>query len=549
MCFSMRTVQVMKKRNKLVWLFLLLFTFSFASSQTTQPFPPTTPDALFPQRIIVPPQFRGLIDTNLTLNLPQGFSISVFAIGSLGKPRFLEFDTNGVLHVADMYNRAIIAMPDNNLDGVADRMTVVATQIDSAHSLAFHNGDLYVPEPTGVLRFRDLNRDGVYETVEPFITGIHSTGVYNHFTRTILFDEKEGFIYLSIGASCNACREENSERASILRFNLDGSGRKIFATGIRNALGLAIEPATHRLWAANADRDNQGDEIPEEIITTVREGGFYGWPLAYGHRQWVDFNRAPEYQAMLPIAHDDSVKVALMEIAEAYLPAHITPMAILFYQRTQFSEPYRSSAFIALHGSSRGGRAIGRGYKVIRMWKDGATGRWNTTDFITGFLTDSINYKFFGRPCGLTQDAEGNLYLSSDRGIAAVYKISYDRSLVGVGNEPSLPQEIALSVYPNPLSASTTIRFRFSSFDFSTNDERFHVEENGSSMNTKQGSQFSLKILDLLGREVNDLNDRIRLNELLQEIQLDARSLKAGMYLIQLRTPHRTLIKKLFIAR
>src|SRR5207244_13321312 len=139
------------------------------------------------------------------------------------------------------------AWPENDQDGIADTALVVTPPVDTAHSLAFYNDTLYVAEPSRVRKFIDTDHDGYYETEQPFITGIGASGVYNHFTRTIVIDTIAKYIYLSVGASCNVCREQDSERAAILRFNLDGTGRSVYASGLRNALGLAVNPSDGRL--------------------------------------------------------------------------------------------------------------------------------------------------------------------------------------------------------------------------------------------------------------------------------------------------------------
>ena len=333
------------------------------------------------KKVIVPPQFQPLFDTNRTVNIDNHFNLSLYYIGNLKRPRFMAMGPNNVLYVADMNGNRIFALKDTNNDGVADTAVACTPSVDTAHSLAFYRQYLYVAEPSRVRRFEDVDGDGFYETETPFISGIGSTGPYNHFTRTIYIDTIEGYIYLGVGASCNACRESDSERASVLRFNLDGTGRMVFASGLRNALGITKGPFGD-IWVTNADRDYLGDEIPPEIITRIHQGGFYGWPFAYKDHQWIDFSTGAEYQAMLPITSSDSLKVAGMDLADVYLPAHTTPMEILNYENgyTIFGKP---TFLVAIHGSSPGGRTVGTGYKVISVQYEFPTKQWIVSDFVT----------------------------------------------------------------------------------------------------------------------------------------------------------------------
>lgn len=414
---------------------------------------------LYPTPLTVAEKFTPLFTKSTPLNLPQGFRMNVFYAG-LSKPRFFTWSPSGVLHVVDMTARAVYALPDNNRDGVADTALVVASPVDSAHSIAFYRNELYVTEPSQVKRFTDSNSDGIYETMNVFISGIHSTGVFNHYTRTILFDTVGKSIYLSVGASCNACREQNPQRATILRFNLDGTGRSIFATGLRNAIGLALEPQTGVLWAANADRNGLGETEPEEIITNVPAGSFHGFPLAYSIAEgnnilvkWNNFESEPEYQAMRPITRADSILFSSLKPANVLLPAHSTPMGIEFYTGKQFPSWYRNAAFIALHGSyDQRSRKKAVGYNVVVMKNDYLSGRYATSDFLTGFLTDSSAYSHWGRPCGIGISPNDDLFVSSDAVIGALYRITYT-SPVQI-SDPIQKNIFPSFVLPNPVTTT-----------------------------------------------------------------------------------------------
>jgi glucose/arabinose dehydrogenase len=400
-------------------------------------------------KLNVPEKFKSILKTEKEVFLPKGFTISVFSAG-LVNPRFFAWSPQGVLHVASIDKKSIYALPDANGDGIADTNLIAVSNLDKPHSLAFFKNSMYVADETEVLKLGDENGDGIFEKREEFIEGI--PGGKGHFTRTILFDTLQNYIYLSVGSSCDACRETDSLRASILRFKTDGTGRMIFARGLRNAVGLAIEPATRKLWATIAERNNFNG-FPEEPITTVEQGSFHGWPFAYGNKTWMDFSDTV-YQKMLPLTALDSQNVLKMDVPEVTIAAHTTPLGIHFYTGAKFPEEYKNSAFVAVHGSGMDQPTPPAGYNVIRMWKEGET--WKRADFLNGFLTSQTEYEFWGRPCGVTEDAEGNLYFSSDSdfktSIHAVYKISYDPKL-SVENSRRVISTLKTSAAPNILSS------------------------------------------------------------------------------------------------
>ncbi len=472
----------------------------------------------------VAPQFRSVIDTGHKVMLPSGYTMSVYWAGKLQRPRFMAIRPGGRLFVADMNASSVWALIDTNNDGVADSIYAATPQVDTAHSIAFFNDALYVAEPGRVRKFRDVNGDGYYEAEDPFITGIGDTGYYNHFTRTILFDRINSALYVSVGASCNACREGDPERATILRFNLDGTGRRVYASGLRNAIGLALQtnrssgPPQATLWATNADRDALGADDPPEIITQVQDGGFYGWPFAYGDHKWDDFQATTEYQAMQPLTPLDSLRVSQMQVGTVQIHAHSTPMAIMFYRDENGNYPY---ALVAIHGSSQGGRKVAVGYKVVKLWYDDSIAEgWRVDDFLTGFLTDSVNYKYWGRPCGLAEDTAGNVYLSSDQGIPVIYRISKLPS--GVSHHvPAM--EASISFYPNPASEKLIVSF------------------------ANISGPVTVDLLDPLGRVVQTIfNDQANAEN---RFELSTSDLSRGVYAIRLLSLRGEVIKKVVVLK
>ena len=390
----------------------------------------------------VPERFRSEIPEDLTLELPTGFTASVFALTGLWRPRLMAFSPEGVLHVADMRGARtkdsrqsrIVAFPDRDGDGVADEAMVVADQLSYANSLAFYKGDLYVAETHQVVRLLDEDRDGVYETREIFIPGIPDIPDNGfHGTRTLVFDEVNETLYLSVGSPCDLCRMEepvagatrtplppSPEWGTILQFNADGTGRRVFARGIRNAVGMDLHPVTRQPWATHNHYDQGGPNLPPEWIDIIRDGGFYGYPFAYGYQVYADFSIS-EYQNILPLTRQDSLLVQQTQRPAVLVPAHLAPMAIHFYDRDLFPARYRNAAFVALRGGQIAGNlAVVPGFKIIAVFSQPDGSDAQVADFLTGFKADS---QVWGKPVGLTTDPQGNLYVSSDHLTPAILKI------------------------------------------------------------------------------------------------------------------------------
>ena len=410
---------------------------------------PTIDLALQPTQVQVPEPFRDQVPTDLTLNLPPGFSASVFAVG-LRWPRVMAFDDQGVLHLANAGADQIIALPDRNDDGIADEHIVAAAGFRLPHSLAFYQGDLYVGDPHQVIRLRDADGDLVYEQREVLIDQIPAQAW--HTTRTIVFDEINEKLYLGVGSPCDLCRSSapvagggtdplppNPEWGAILEFNADGSGRRIFATGVRNAVGLALHPLTNELWGNNNGHDLEGRTRPPEWIDIIRDGDFMGHPFVHIHQVWNDF-QIGRYQRMLPITTADSLLAARQKRPLALVPAHYAPMGLHFYTHDQFPDTYRHAAFVAF----RAGQAklsSHPGYNVSALFSDPDGSNARIGEFITGFQTGTTQQSVWGFPSGLVTDHDGSLYVGSDAGNQLILKVTY--SPVGGSWQHNLPDSIA----------------------------------------------------------------------------------------------------------
>ena len=419
---------------------------------------------LQPTPLIVPESFRGAVPQDLMLNLPPGFSAHVFAHWGLRKPRFMAFDPNGVLHVANMGAGQIVALPDRDRDGVADERIVALRGLEEAHSLLFYQGALYVAEEHQVIRVRDTDGDLVYEQEEVVLPDVPWEGW--HDTRTLVVDRRNDKMYLSVGSPCDLCRMDEGfqvvgnttnpvphhpERGTILQFNPDGSGRRIFATGIRHVIGMDFHPQTNALWANHNGHDLEGRTRPPEWIDIIGDQDFMGYPLVHSHQVWSDFT-IDGYEKLLPITRDDSLLVATQKRPVALVPAHYAPMGLHFYTGDQFPTRYHNTALVAF----RAGKAklsSHPGYQVAALFSqpDGSDARMGS--FITGFQAGQTQGDVWGFPVGLATDAEGSLYVTSDNRNDLVIKITY--SPIGGSWEPQIPDTLSIG---DALQVRATVR-------------------------------------------------------------------------------------------
>ena len=419
---------------------------------------------LQPTPLIVPESFRGAVPQDLVLNLPPGFSARVFAHEGLRKPRFMAFDPNGVLHVANMGAGQIVALPDRDRDGIADERIVSLRGLREAHSLLFYKGALYVAEEHQVIRVRDTDGDLIYAQEEVILPDVPWEGW--HDTRTLVVDRRNDKMYLSVGSPCDLCRMDEGfqgvgntnnsvphhpERGTILQFNPDGSGRRIFATGIRHTIGMDFHPQTNALWANHNGHDLEGRTRPPEWIDIIGDQDFMGYPLVHSHQVWSDFT-IDGYEKVLPITRQDSLLAATQKRPVALVPAHYAPMGLHFYTSDQFPSRYHNAAFVAF----RAGKAklsSHPGYLVAALFSqpDGSDVRMGS--FITGFQAGQTQGDVWGFPVGLASDAEGSLYVTSDNRNHLVIKITY--SPIGGSWEHQIPDTLSIG---DALQVHATVR-------------------------------------------------------------------------------------------
>ena len=326
------------------------------------------------------------------LVVPDGYSASVFAEG-LATPRFMAIDADGVLLVAERGADRAIALPDRDADGVADEVIEVGRAYESAHSVAFEpDGSLLVAGETTLFRvhlghdLRGTNRSTLLDGLTP---GGHSTR-----TVAVLPD---GNLLLSAGSTCNVCVEADARRAAINLVSAEGGSSRVYMTGLRNAVGLWVDPATGRAWATNMGRDFLGDDLPRETVYEVVDGADAGWPRCHaGNLLDPEFGTEGSCEGVAQPA--------------VTFGAHTAPLALLEWE---------DHLIVALHGSwNRSGKA---GYAVWWLPWDGEPAG-DPEPFVTGFLPEGARDSL-GRPAGLAVGADGALYVSDDKA-GYIYRVA-----------------------------------------------------------------------------------------------------------------------------
>jgi glucose/arabinose dehydrogenase len=353
---------------------------------------------------------------------PKGFEVSEFA-GGLFNPRKTVTAPNGDIFVAESEANRIRILRDGDGDGKAELKAEFATGLHRPFGIAFYPAGpnpthLYVGNTDSVVRFPyqngEMKASGPAEMlVENIPSGRERVGGGGHWTRDLEFSKDGKTLFVSVGSRSNV-DDDNREtrRADILAFDPDGKNERIFASGIRNAVGLAIHPETGQLWASVNERDALGDHLVPDYVTHVEEGGFYGWPWYY-----IGAHQDPRHEGKHPELKDKVI------VPDVLVQSHSASLCMTFYTGSQFPKEYRLDAFAAEHGSWN--RARRTGYKVIRIpMKNGkATGEYE--DFLVGFVTPEGNV--WGRPVGVTVAKDGALLVTDD-GSGIVWRVAYTGS-------------------------------------------------------------------------------------------------------------------------
>jgi glucose/arabinose dehydrogenase len=338
--------------------------------------------------------------------VPQGFRINVFA-SDFKRPRWLTVAPNGDIFLAETGANQIVVLRDPQHAGEAKEREVFATGARRVFGIAFEDEYVYVGNMNELVRFRYDPKTSKRLGDAEHLMWLPSGG---HDTRSVAFSADGKHLFVSVGSGSNISTGEDPIRAAVTICDPDGKNARLYATGLRNAVGLAIEPVTGAVWVSVNERDELGDNLPPDYFTSVKDGGFYGWPYSYIGSN-VDDRVKPQKPEL----------VAKAIIPDVLLGAHVAPLQFVFYTGKQFPKTYWGGAFIAEHGSWN--RATRAGYQIAFVaFKHGEPSA-DPVPFMTGLVPDPNAPDVLGRPVGVAVAPDGSLLVSDD-GAARIYRIS-----------------------------------------------------------------------------------------------------------------------------
>ncbi len=341
--------------------------------------------------------------------VPQGFHVNVYA-ESFEAPRWVITAPNGDLFVAESGAGRIEVLRDPEHTGSAqERETFVGGQ-RYPFGIVFHDDYVYVGNTNEIVRFKYDPKTSKRMGEAEHLLNVPAGG---HATRALAITPDGKHLLIAVGSASNIDTGEPPLRAAITICDLDGKNARLYATGLRNPVGLAINPTTGQAWTSVNERDELGDDLPPDYFTSVQDGGFYGWPYSY-----IGSNVDPRVKQEKPEL------VARAIIPDVLLGAHVAPLQFAFYTGKQFPEAYHGGAFVAEHGSWN--RAKRSGYQVAFVgFKDGRAAE-DPVPFLTGFVPDAGKGLVHGRPVGVAVLPDGSLVVSDD-GPGILYRVNYSK--------------------------------------------------------------------------------------------------------------------------
>jgi len=351
-----------------------------------------------------------------------GFKVNVFA-SDLSNPRELRAAPNGDIFLSEMDHGDIKVFRGITKDGKVEQIETFASGLREPFGIAFYppgpNPEwVYIGDTDSVKKFPyhngDLKARGEAQTVIDEIYPAAHKSHGGHSTRDLAFSPDGKKLFISVGSVSNIddpdTHQAEFHRANVLVCNPDGSDLKVFASGIRNPVGLAIEPKTGELWTATNERDALGDNLVPDYTTHVQDGAFYGWPWYY-----IGKNRDPRLKDSHPDWREKMIT------PDVLIQPHSAPLSFSFYYGDQFPAEYKGDMFLSLHGSWN--RSKRTGYEVVRVplhQQGKASGEYE--DFLTGFVTE--DGKVWGRPVSTAVAKDGSLLISDDA-TQLIWRVSY----------------------------------------------------------------------------------------------------------------------------
>ncbi|WP_158791257.1 sorbosone dehydrogenase family protein [Granulicella sp. L60] len=352
---------------------------------------------------------------------PKGFKVEIYAQG-FTEPRLMRTAPNGDIFLADSHGDKIMVLRGVGPDGKAKQVSTFATGLDLPFGIAFYPSGpnpkwVYVGNTRTVVRFPyksgDLVATGAPETIVAQLPGFAQLRGGGHWTRDVVFSPDGTKMLVSVGSASNVddpdTHPNEFHRADVLEFTPEGKFLKVYASGIRNCVGEAINPTTGQLWCSTNERDRLGNNLVPDYITSVKEDGFYGWPWYYmgGHQD-------PRLMGTHPELKDKVIT------PDVLLQPHFASLEMVFYNGKQFPSSFTGDAFAAEHGSWNKSKRAGYEVILVPMRNGHATGEYE--DFLTGFVTP--DGKVWGRPVGVTTGNDGSLFVSDD-GTKTIWHVIY----------------------------------------------------------------------------------------------------------------------------
>ena len=369
----------------------------FYAAEVKLPPPFATPSANNRPKVIPRPD-------GAQLRVPAGFDVDVWAEG-FNVPRFMTLGPGNEILLSDSGRdgEGIVYVFEGK-----ERKKLIGG-LDRPFGLAFWHEYLYVAETTSVKRYK---YDAKAHTAGPGQEVVSLKGFdKGHWTRTVLFDREGKKMYVTVGSGSNVDPGDDPRRAAINRYKPDGSGHEIFASGLRNVIGLRWYPGADTLWAATQERDGLGDDLAPDYFTHVIQGAFYGWPYAYFGPHEDPRNKGQR---------EDLVKKTT--VPDVSLGSHVAVLDAIFYTGKQFPAEYRGGAFLAFHGSWNRAKRVGQSIVFIPFKNAKPSGP--IREFLTGWMLSPDSANVWGRPVGLLQLPDGSLLVSDDGG-KKIWHISY----------------------------------------------------------------------------------------------------------------------------
>lgn len=354
-----------------------------------------------------------------TPKAPDGFTVTKFADG-FENPRWTYIAPNNDIFVVESGTRTsknqIIILRDKDKDGKFETREVFLKNLNRPFGMLVLNNFFYVANTDGLYRYPYTNAPLTLETQGTKILDLPAGGYNNHWTRNIITNPEGTKIYISVGSGSNVGEngmDKEVRRAAILEINPDGSGEKIYAEGIRNPVGMDWNPINKELWTAVNERDDLGDDLVPDYITSVKRGGFYGWPYSY-FGNILDPRMKGERK-------DLAIKAIVPDVS---VGAHTASLGFTFYTKNAFPAKYKNGAFVGQHGSWN--RAKIAGYKVIFVPFANEKPSGKPEDFLTGFVANEEKAEVYGRPVAVTVMHDGSLLVNDDSG-NTIWKVTANK--------------------------------------------------------------------------------------------------------------------------